>query len=64
MIYNQKHWKDWGSPDVLIRELMIHHAYVAIYFAGPPRAVSCTASNVETGPARGLAHKGGTGHVQ
>jgi predicted dehydrogenase len=46
MIYNQKHWKDWGSPDVLIRELMIHHAYFAIYFAGPPRAVSCSASNV------------------
>ena len=46
MIYNQKHWRDWGSPDVLIRELMIHHAYVAIYFAGQPRAVSCTASNV------------------
>jgi predicted dehydrogenase len=46
MIYNQKHWKNWGSPSVLIQELMIHHAYVAIYFAGKPQAVSCTASNV------------------
>jgi predicted dehydrogenase len=46
MIYNQKHWKDWGSPDVLVRELMVHHAYVAIYLAGRPLTVSCTASNV------------------
>jgi predicted dehydrogenase len=46
MLYNQKHWSDWGSPDVLIRELMIHHAYSAIYFAGRPLRVSCSASNV------------------
>jgi predicted dehydrogenase len=66
MIYNQKHWKDWGSPSVLIQELMIHHAYVAIYFAGPPRAVSCTASNVffsdSTFPDQAMAvieHDGG-----
>jgi hypothetical protein len=46
MLYNQKHWANWGSPDVLIRELMIHHAYSAIYFAGKPLRVSCSASNV------------------
>ena len=36
MIYNQKHDADMGWPDLLLRELHIHHAYVTLFLAGRP----------------------------
>lgn len=46
LIYNQKHPAHIGFADLISREVMIHHAYAAIYFAGRPRRVMASASNV------------------
>lgn len=46
LIYNQKHGADIGHPTRVTRNVMIHHAYAAIFFAGRPRRVTAAASNV------------------
>jgi predicted dehydrogenase len=46
MIYNQKHDADMGWPDLLLRELHIHHAYVTLFLAGRPIRVGGLASNI------------------
>ncbi len=48
MIYNQKHPAEMadGRPELLLRELHVHHAYVLLFLGGRPVRVSATASNV------------------
>ena len=46
MFYNQKHPADSGRPDVLWRELHVHHAYVTLFLAGRPTRVGALASNI------------------
>ncbi len=46
LIYNQKHPATISGASVITREVMVHHAYAAIYFAGAPRRVTASASNV------------------
>ncbi len=47
LIYNQKHDADTDmSNDALFHELLIHHAYAAIYFAGRPQRLMASASNI------------------
>jgi predicted dehydrogenase len=45
-IYNKRHDASIGSPDLTMRELMVHHAYCMLYFVGRPSAVFATGSNV------------------
>jgi predicted dehydrogenase len=44
-LYNQGHPKDFGAPDVLMRELMIHPVYAMVYFAGRPARLNATGTN-------------------
>lgn len=46
MVYNQAHDADGGKPGRLLGELMIHHAYVMLFFAGRPQRVTAVAANV------------------
>jgi predicted dehydrogenase len=47
LIYNQKHVADTKmSKETLFHELMVHHAYAAIYFGGPPLRLATSASNI------------------
>ena len=48
MIYNEKHPAEMadGRPELLLRELLAHHAYVLLFLGGRPARVSATASNV------------------
>jgi predicted dehydrogenase len=45
-LFNNEHPENIGEPDLLMRELMIHHVYSMIFFVGRPRSVFATASNV------------------
>jgi predicted dehydrogenase len=53
-IYNQGHPKDFGAPDVLMRELMIHPVYAMIYFAGRPTRLYATGTNTHFSDAEAL----------
>ncbi len=48
MIYNEKHPAAMadGRPELLLRELHAHHAYVLLFLGGRPIRVSAAASNV------------------
>ena len=50
--FNNQHPVDVGSPDLIMRELMIHHAYSMLFFLGRPLSVMATASNVHFSDAR------------
>lgn len=45
-LFNNQHPPSFGDPDVVMRELMIHHVYSMLHFAGRPRSVTATAGNV------------------
>ncbi|MEM7442128.1 MAG: Gfo/Idh/MocA family oxidoreductase [Pseudomonadota bacterium] len=45
-MFNNQHAPDAGTPDMAMRELMVHHAYATLYLLGRPRDVWATASNV------------------
>ncbi|MEM7406537.1 MAG: Gfo/Idh/MocA family oxidoreductase [Pseudomonadota bacterium] len=45
-LYNQQHPREFGEPDTTMREVMVHHAYSLLFFAGRPDSVYTTASNV------------------
>lgn len=44
--FNNRHPADIGLPDLVMRELMVHHAYSMLFFLGRPSSVVATASNV------------------
>jgi predicted dehydrogenase len=46
LIYNQKHPASITGASVITREVMVHHAYAAIFFAGAPKRVTALATNV------------------
>ena len=48
MIYNEKHPAEMGDgrPELLLRELHVHHAYVLLFLGGRPVRVLAAASNV------------------
>jgi myo-inositol 2-dehydrogenase / D-chiro-inositol 1-dehydrogenase len=45
-LFNNEHPATIGEPDLLMRELMIHHVYSMLFLVGRPRSVFATASNV------------------
>ena len=45
-MFNNRHDADCGTPDLVMRELMVHHAYAMLYYLGRPEAVVATATNV------------------
>lgn len=45
-LFNNQHPPTFGDPEVLMRELMIHHVYSMLHFVGRPKSVTATASNV------------------
>ncbi len=45
-IYNKRHDAIIGTPDLTMRELMIHHVYCMLYFLGRPDHVYVTGTNV------------------
>lgn len=44
--FNNIHSDEAGIPDLVMRELMVHHAYSLLYFLGRPSKISATATNV------------------
>ncbi|TBY43904.1 Gfo/Idh/MocA family oxidoreductase [Rhizobium leguminosarum bv. viciae] len=45
-IYNKRHDASIGEPDLTMRELMVHHAYCMLFFAGRPSHIYATGTNV------------------
>ncbi|MCY6379749.1 Gfo/Idh/MocA family protein [Hoeflea prorocentri] len=44
-LFNNVHPADVGQPDLVMRELMIHHVYSMLFFLGRPSTVTATATN-------------------
>jgi myo-inositol 2-dehydrogenase / D-chiro-inositol 1-dehydrogenase len=45
-MFNNQHPPSFGDPDVVMRELMIHHVYSMLYFMGRPVSLVASAGNV------------------
>lgn len=45
-MFNNRHDAGMGTPDLVMRELMIHHTYAMLYYLGRPVSVVTTATNV------------------
>lgn len=45
-LFNNRHPPDFGDPDVVMRELMIHHVYSMLHYMGRPSSLVATASNI------------------